>query len=114
MERHVTGAPARLIACISLAVAVMVATAPVAWGQSQKVVTGTVTRVEGTNLVLEGGRTLQAVNEHLRIPDWVKPGTRVKVAAYAQGSREYYVEIVKPGDTLRMEQKPAPGSRRGG
>ena len=68
---------------------------------------GTITKISGDAITLNGYKQFVPANEHTKVPAWAKEGTRVKVGYYTQNKISYYQEIGKSGKTLRVEKQRA-------
>ncbi len=75
-----------------------------------RVYSGTITRIDGDTITLNGYRNFVPGSEHTRVPNWAKEGTKVKVGYYTQNKINYYQEIAKPGRMLEVERREARGS----
>ena len=76
-----------------------------------RVYSGTITRIDGDTITLNGYQKFVPGSEHARLPSWVKEGTKVKVGYYTQNKINYYQEIAKPGRMLELEKREAWSSR---
>lgn len=70
-----------------------------------EVYTGTITRISGDTIILDGYKKFVPANEHARVPEWAEEGTTVKVGYYTQNRINYYQEIGKPEKELKIEKK---------
>ncbi len=95
------------LALVLTLMTISLATVPVFAAQ---VYSGEITRISGDTIVLNGYKKFVPANEHARVPDWAKEGSRVKVGYYTQNKINYYQEIGKPGKALRLEKQQAWGS----
>lgn len=72
-----------------------------------QVYSGEITRISGDTIILNGYKKFVPANEHARVPDWAKEGSRVKVGYYTQNKINYYQEIGPSGKALRLEKQRA-------
>ena len=72
-----------------------------------QVYSGEVTQISGNTIILNGYKKFVPANEHVRVPDWAKEGSRVKVGYYSQNKINYYQEIGPSGKALRLEKQRA-------
>ena len=72
-----------------------------------RVYSGKITRIDGDTITLDGSRKFVPANEHTRVPQWAKEGTKVRVGYYTQNKIHYYQEIGKPGRMLEVEKREA-------
>jgi hypothetical protein len=72
-----------------------------------QVYSGEITKISGNTIVLNGYREFVPANEHARVPDWAKEGTKVKVGYYIQNEINYYQEIGRSGKLLKIEKNQA-------
>lgn len=79
-------------------------------------------KVKGTDLVVEGaiqsilydrvaigGVSFEPANEMAGLPEGARIGDRVRVRYYTQNGTNYFIEIVRDGQTFSTEDAGAPG-----
>lgn len=92
------------VALVLMLLTISLATVP---AFAVQVYSGEITRISGDTIILNGYKKFVPANEHARVPDWAKEGSRVKVGYYTQNKINYYQEIGPSGKALRLEKQRA-------
>ena len=66
-------------------------------------VTGEVTNINGMVITLDKTKIFYPAIE-INVPDWAAQGSKVSMSYYTKNYKEYYYEIVKPGEKYKVKE----------
>lgn len=67
------------------------------------VITGNIQKIEGRIIILQDGKRLEPFHE-VDIPDWAVVGARATLSYVVRPRGNCYLEIVKPGERLKVKE----------
>jgi hypothetical protein len=101
-----SGTNRRIVRGLALAaLSAMLVTGLSSWATGGTILTttGRIVRMEGMVVTLSAIGTFYPVKEN-QIPDWAMPGARASMSYYIKNGRNYYYEIVKPGEKFAVKE----------
>jgi hypothetical protein len=66
-------------------------------------ITGEITNIKGMVITLDKTKIFYPAIE-IDIPDWAIVGSKVSMSYYTKNYKEYYYEIVKPGENFKVKE----------
>ena len=93
------------IACMLLLLLAFPSTSVLASERNKSIVTvtGQITQIRGMNVTLNRSDTFYPAIE-IKVPDWAVTGAEASLSYYNRDSRNYYYEIVKPGERFPLKE----------
>ena len=97
----------RLVLCSLILACIFIVISPdmPAQARSERImtVTGEVTNINGMVITLDKTKVFYPAIE-INVPDWAAQGSKVSMSYYTKNYKEYYYEIVKPGEKYKVKE----------
>jgi hypothetical protein len=94
-----------LFSLILASISIVISTGVPVQARSEKIMTiiGEVTNIKGMVITLDKTKIFYPAIE-IDVPDWAIKGAKVSMSYYTKNYKEYYYEIVKPGEKFKVKE----------
>ena len=94
-----------LFSLILVSISILIATGMPAQARSEIImtITGEVTNIKGMVITLDKAAIFYPAIE-IDVPDWAIKGVKVSMSYYTKNYKQYYYEIVKPGEKFKVKE----------
>jgi len=94
-----------LFSLILVSISIVIATGMPAQARSEEImtITGEVTNIKGMVITLDKTNIFYPAIE-IDVPDWAIEGVEVSMSYYTKNYKNYYYEIVKPGEKFDVKE----------
>jgi hypothetical protein len=94
-----------LFSLILASVSIVISTGVTAQARSEIImtITGEVTNINGMVITLDKTKIFYPAIE-INFPDWAVQGAKVSMSYYTKNYKNYYYEIVKPGERYKVKE----------
>jgi hypothetical protein len=94
-----------LFSLILVSISIVIATGMPAQARSEIImtITGEVTNIKGMVITLDKTNIFYPAIE-IDVPDWAIEGVKVSISYYTKNYKNYYYEIVKPGEKFNVKE----------
>jgi len=94
-----------LFSLILVSISIVISTGVPAQARSEIImtITGEVTNIKGMVITLDKTKIFYPAIE-IDVPDWAIKGAKVSMSYYTKNYKQYYYEIVKPGEKFKVKE----------
>ena len=93
------------LSLIMVSISIVLSTGAPAQARSKTImtITGEVTNIKGMVITLDKTKIFYPAIE-IDVPDWAIKGSKVSMSYYTKNYKNYYYEIVKPGEKFKVKE----------